>query len=243
MSSNPKILYTLIAYNQDILVDYYKHKGTYVDETKDFVFPKLKDTGKFMYTYQTVFYVFHKEPSGLSLLALCEDGFNKSVAFSYLEQVKRDLTAAYSPRELQQAKRNGLSEFRETVKMLNENFNSNFVDKTKLVLDEVGDLKEQVSVNLNKLIEREGKLHDLSKEAEGLSVSSHQFMKKVGHVKKNKQGLEGVKEISLDEILETEESFISGSKDHQGSVKVILYINKRFLRIIFFRVNRLSGIF
>ena len=45
MSSNPKIVYTLIAFNGEILVDYYKNKGSYVNETKDFVFPKLKDQG------------------------------------------------------------------------------------------------------------------------------------------------------------------------------------------------------
>ena len=135
-----------------------------------------------MYTYENVFYVYHKDKYGLTVLALCEDAFNKPVGFSYIEQVRRDLQSAYSIRELKLKKKNGLSEFRQTIKMLNENYNSNFVDKTKLVLNEVGDLKEQVSVNLNKLIERDGKIHDLTKEAEGLSISSHQFMKKVCHL-------------------------------------------------------------
>ena len=46
MSSQPKVLYTLIAYNGVPLVDYFKTKGAFVEETKDYVFPKLKDKGR-----------------------------------------------------------------------------------------------------------------------------------------------------------------------------------------------------
>ena len=43
--SNPKILYTIVAYNGVVLVDYSKTKGDFINETRDYVFPKLKDKG------------------------------------------------------------------------------------------------------------------------------------------------------------------------------------------------------
>ena len=43
--STPKILYTLVAYNGVVLVDYSKSKGDFINETRDYVFPKLKDKG------------------------------------------------------------------------------------------------------------------------------------------------------------------------------------------------------
>ena len=44
--STPKILYTLVAYNGVVLVDYSKSKGDFINETRDYVFPKLKDKGR-----------------------------------------------------------------------------------------------------------------------------------------------------------------------------------------------------
>ena len=43
--TSPKILYTLVAYNGVILVDYAKTKGDFINETRDYVFPKLRDSG------------------------------------------------------------------------------------------------------------------------------------------------------------------------------------------------------
>ena len=45
MSSKATILYTLIGFHDTVLTDYYKNDGSYVIDTIDYVFPKLKDKG------------------------------------------------------------------------------------------------------------------------------------------------------------------------------------------------------
>ena len=76
-------------------------------------------------------------------------------------------------------KTKGLFSFTDVLKNLNQNYNNNYVDKSKLVLGEVTDLKEQVSVNLNRLFERNRQMEDLENQIGDLSHNSATIMRKV----------------------------------------------------------------
>ena len=65
------------------------------------------------------------------------------------------------------------------LKTLTETYNSSVVDKSRIVLDEVKELEDQVSVNLNKLFERNRQMENLNSQVEGLSETSSLIMKKV----------------------------------------------------------------
>ena len=45
MEGKPQILYVLISIQKSIIADYYREKLGYVDETKDYVFPNIKEIG------------------------------------------------------------------------------------------------------------------------------------------------------------------------------------------------------
>ena len=181
---SPKILYVLIARNGKILVDYAGTKGDFINETRDYVFPKLKDIGKlnkgrFVYTYNHCYYVYDKDSEGLTVMALLEEKYNKKLGFNFIEQIRKDFRKVYSRTDIANARENGLSQYQTSIRTYFENYNSNFTDKSKLVLDEVTDLKEQVSVNLQKLFERNRQMEDLESQVELLSDNSVKIMKKV----------------------------------------------------------------
>lgn len=126
-----------------------------------------------------VYYVYHKDEKGLTVLALLEDGYNKSMGFAYIDHIRKDVLRAYPPYELADKRSDGLNEFRPMIKTLTENYNNTLIDKSKLVLDEVNDLKDQVSVNLNKLFERNKQMDELNSQVDMLSESSSLIMQKV----------------------------------------------------------------
>ena len=112
-------------------------------------------------------------------MALLEEKFNKRLGFQFIEHISKDLLKAYPRQELSYKGNNGLMEFQPMIRTLFENYNSSFIDKSKLVLEEVSDLKEQVSVNLQKLFERNRQMEELNSQVELLSDNSTHIMKKV----------------------------------------------------------------
>ena len=112
-------------------------------------------------------------------MALLEEKFNKKMGFQFIDHISKDVLKAYPRQELAYKNQNGLTEFEPMIRTLFENYNSSFVDKSKFVLDEVNDLKEQVSVNLQKLFERNRQMEDLNSQVELLSDNSTNIMKKV----------------------------------------------------------------
>ena len=112
-------------------------------------------------------------------MALLEEKFNKRIGFQFIDHISKDVLKAYPRQELSYKNQNGLSEFQPMLRTLFENYNSSFIDKSKFVLDEVSDLKEQVSVNLQKLFERNRQMEELNSQVELLSDNSTHMMGKV----------------------------------------------------------------
>ena len=112
-------------------------------------------------------------------MALLEEKFNKRLGFQFIDHLAKDLLKAFPRQELSYKRKNGLLEFQPFVRTLFENYNSNFVEKSQVVLDEVTDLKEQISVNLQKLFDRNRQMEELNSQVELLSDNSTRIMKKV----------------------------------------------------------------
>ena len=132
-----------------------------------------------MYTYHQCYYVYDKDEEGLTIMALLEEKFNKRLGFQFIDHIKKDILQAYSRDELANKRENGLIEYEPNLRTFFKNYNSSFTDKSKVVLDEVTDLKEQVSVNLQKLFDRNRQMEDLESQVELLSDNSVKIMKKV----------------------------------------------------------------
>ena len=132
-----------------------------------------------MYTYDKCYYVYNKDEQGLTVLALLEEEFNKRLGFQFIDHVSKDILKAYPRQELSYKKQNGLIEFQPMIRTLFENYNSSFIDKSKLALNEVTDLKEQVSINLQKIFERNRQMEELNSQVELLSDNSMRIMGKV----------------------------------------------------------------
>ena len=172
MSTIPKIKYTLVGFNNTILVDYFEKFGEFVNYVSDSIYPKIKKKGQILWSSHHVDYLYIRDDEGLTILVMLETGFNKELALNYIYKVQENLLNVYSLSSLRNAPGNSLIEFRETLKQLSESFNINYTDKSKLALNKAISTQNLVVESLANLLDRSNRLDEMKEKVENMSENS-----------------------------------------------------------------------
>ena len=75
--TEPKIYYTLVAYDKTILVDYYEKKGDLVDHMRNKIFKVTKEQGNKIINSENIDFVYTKELDKMVVLSAIDTNFNK----------------------------------------------------------------------------------------------------------------------------------------------------------------------
>ena len=185
--SLPKIKYSLIGYGNKILIDYYKKYGEFVQHNTDVIFKKTKKTGSFFWSLHHVDYLYVRESDNIILLLMMETGYNKQAAMNYLCKLKEALLDKYDITTLKTTQKHSLTEFKEDMAILTEEFNSNYTDKTQIVKSEVFNTKNMVVENLKNLLERSNQVDDLEEQVNEISDTSIALMKNANTLRRTTQ--------------------------------------------------------
>lgn len=187
------IYYVLVAKRNDmILVDYTEYSGNFQQITIDLMKRIEPETKK---TFELSDYLFHYiNEEGLTVLCMTAKETSKKLAFSFLADVRKRLYDFYSPHELQNAKAFGLKTFGSELKEKVHYYNKNPIissDKSDELLKDLNGLKDVMVENLDKLLQRDGKIEIIASKAEQLSTSSNTYRKNVIHL--NSHGIRPAK--------------------------------------------------
>ena len=185
--SLPKIKYSLVGYGNKILVDYYKKYGEFVQHNTDVIFKKTKKTGSFFWSLHHVDYLYVREDDNIILLMMMETGYNKQAAMNYLCKMKEELLDKYDITTLKTTPKHTLTDFKENMARLTEQFNSNYTDKTQIVKSEVFNTKNMVVENLKNLLERSNQVDNLEEQVNEISDNSIVLMKNANTLRRTTQ--------------------------------------------------------
>ena len=185
MQKKPKIRYTLVAYKETILTDYFKKYGDYVVYSTDFVFraippnlhASLKDDHRHYFSLNS--------PEGVKVLLYIDPKFDQQVAIKLTAEIKNKLLEVYSTDVLKKCKENELVGFKPLLKEIVEYYNSNYTDKTSLVLEKTEEMRSVVSENLQQLIDRSRNIRDLDRMANNININSAKLVKQSTQLRKN----------------------------------------------------------
>ncbi len=177
MSNLPKIKYALVGYDNKILCDYYEKYGEFVSHITDVLFPKTRKKGNIFWASHHVDYLYIREEDDIIVFMMMESGFNKEVAISFLVEIRNALNERYDKKTLKHIRKFQLTDFKEELESLTSKYNTKYVDKTKLVLQEVSRTKDLFTVNLQNLLERSNELNQLTDQVNQISEDSVVLMK------------------------------------------------------------------
>ncbi|CDW75315.1 synaptobrevin vamp-like protein [Stylonychia lemnae] len=159
-----------------VLAEFTDYNGNFQQITMQLMQRVEADTKK---TFELEDFLFHYiNEDGITVMCMTDKAIQKKIAFAFLQDVRKTLIQQYSPRELENAKAYGLSTFTERIKEKLVYYNDNPItinDKTDELLRELNGLKDAMVENLDKLIERDGKIEVILQKAESLSVYSKTY--------------------------------------------------------------------
>ena len=124
------------------------------------------------------YFVHYINDDGISAVCMTDKKINKKQAFAFLQDVKKALLNYYTATEIQKARAYQLETFTETIKDKIEFYNSNpvgYSDKTDQLFNELNNLKAQMIENLDKSLERGGKIEITLQRSESLIVTSRTY--------------------------------------------------------------------
>lgn len=109
------IFYALIAKKKNIiLADYTEYSGNFQQYTMQLMNRIEEETKK---SFELEDYMFHYiNEDGLTVLCMTDKTLNKKIAFAFLQDLWKTLIAAYTGRELENAKAFSLATFTEKIR-------------------------------------------------------------------------------------------------------------------------------
>lgn len=182
----PKIKYTLIGNETNILIDYYKNYGEFVDYTINSIFPliqKSKKIGIYIWTSHHYDYIYIKKSNGLVILSMIEKGFKKDVAILYLNEIYEELLSNYKIEELNKKEEFNLLDFKKNIETINSSYNSQYLDLVQKTLTEIVNTKSILVESLDKITERASQFEDLQKKIEEINNNQILLMDNTGKLK------------------------------------------------------------
>eukprot|EP00347_Sterkiella_histriomuscorum_P014256 403361576 len=171
------IYYGLVAKKQNIiLAEFTEYNGNFQQITMQLMQRVVPDTKK---TFELEDFLFHYiSEDGLTVMCMTDKAIQKKIAFAFMQDVRKTLISSYSPRELENAKAYGLSTFTDKIREKMTYYNDNPItinDKTDELMRELNGLKDSMVENIDRLIERDGKIEVILQKAESLSTYSKTY--------------------------------------------------------------------
>ena len=154
------IFYALLAKQKNIvLAEYTEYSGNFQQYTMQLMSRIESDTKK---TFELEEFFFHYiNEDGLTVLCMSDKNVQKKVPFAFMQDLRKTLLNTYSARDIENAKAYQLSTFTDKIREKMGMYNNNPVavnEKTDELFKELSGLKDSMVENLDKLIERDGKI-------------------------------------------------------------------------------------
>lgn len=179
------ILFAVVSRGTTILSQHASCMGNF-QEVAEQVLPKIQPEGaKFTYSHSS--YLFHCiSDSGITYLCIAEDDFEQSLAFAFLQEIKKKFQTQYGPRANTALAYAMNSEFARILSAQMRHFNmqssdtityANPSDTVGKVRTQVDELKDIMVKNIDSIASRGEKLELLVDKTEDLSNNSVSFRK------------------------------------------------------------------
>jgi len=169
------IIYTIVARGSIVLAEYSNTTGNFTQISRRILEKIPQQDGKMSYVYDK--HVFHYVCSdAITYMCMTEQTFNRSMAFSFLEDIKKRFTSAYGSRGKTALSMAMNAEFSHVLQRQMEFFSSNpSADKLVQATKQVDEVKQAMQSNIEQVIERGEKIDLLVDKTEGLQESSTTF--------------------------------------------------------------------
>eukprot|EP00301_Raphidiophrys_heterophryoidea_P019831 c4677_g1_i1.p1 GENE.c4677_g1_i1~~c4677_g1_i1.p1 ORF type:complete len:249 (+),score=44.19 c4677_g1_i1:1-747(+) len=175
--SQMPIIYGLVARGATVLAEFTPAAGNFTIVTRRILekIPAGQNT-KMSYTYDA--HLFHFIVSnGLTYLCMADEAFPRRIAFSFLEDLEQRFQGTYGARA-QTALAYGMNdEFSRVIRSRMDHFSSPEADKLSQVRGEIGEVKNIMVTNIEKVLERGEKIDLLVTKTETLNQQAITFKK------------------------------------------------------------------
>jgi len=169
------IIYAIVARGSIVLAEYSNSTGNFTHITRRILEKIPQQDGKMSYVYDK--HVFHYVCSDeITYMCMTEQTFSRSMAFNFLEDIRKRFTAAYGTRGKTALSMAMNAEFSHVLQRQMEFFSTNpNADKLSQTAKQVEDVKKVMQSNIEQVIERGEKIDLLVDKTEGLKENSHTF--------------------------------------------------------------------
>jgi len=172
------LLYTTVAYGKNVLAKYASCTGNF-QEITEHIIEKISNENQKM-TYTQPGYLFHYiVESRVIYLCISDDSFDRTTAFTYLNEIKKRFTKTYQSRVDTALPFAMQSEFSRVMASEMRRFSnpSSKNDNMQRVEEEINDLKGIMVNNIDSIAQRGEKLELLVEKADNLNDTSMTFKK------------------------------------------------------------------
>lgn len=132
-----------------------------------------------MLKYNEVFYMYERLDQGLVIMVLFEKDYRKKIALKFIDTIRNDLLETFSLNQLNEKRTQGIPEYKPNLEKFYYVFKEKYADKLRMIREEVGELQEQMEINLEKLFKRNEKIDSLLGHVDRLEDKSYRIQQKV----------------------------------------------------------------
>ena len=180
------IIYALVGYQERVLCEHSDQQGNFTQMSSS-ILKKVQPNSRATFDYEGQYYFHYINESGVTYMMMCEAGYPKEVAFSFLESLKKEFLSSFGNVDFSTVPPRSLN-FRDKIQFYIDEYNSQ-KEKKK---DQIGMLKESLIDTKNELLqasdilnERGEKINLIVKKADQLSTDSNTYYTSAKNVKKS----------------------------------------------------------
>ncbi|KAF1806358.1 vesicle-associated membrane protein [Mucor lusitanicus] len=180
------IIHGLIAHGTTIVAEYKTDKDiddlTVVQAILDKIPP---NNSKLTYVYDR--YLFHYiSEGGITYMCMANESFGRRIPFVFLQDIQSKILANYTKAQILDAPAYGMSSFNKVIeKQMDFYSNDKNADKLKQVQGEIDQVKDVMTHNIERVLERGERIDILVDRTDGLSQQAFAFKKRSTLLKVN----------------------------------------------------------
>eukprot|EP00298_Acanthocystis_sp_HF-20_P000278 c10339_g1_i1.p1 GENE.c10339_g1_i1~~c10339_g1_i1.p1 ORF type:complete len:225 (-),score=53.32 c10339_g1_i1:113-766(-) len=169
------IIYALVARRTTVLAEFTSATGNFTTITRRILEKIPAQNERMSYTYDQHLFHYIVEDS-LTYLCMSDEAFSRRIVFSFLEDVRNRFKATYGDRS-KTALAYGMNDDFSKVLRSRMDFYSNdpSADKVNQVREEIGEVKNIMVKNIEKVLDRGEKIELLVDKSENLNKQSKTF--------------------------------------------------------------------
>eukprot|EP00301_Raphidiophrys_heterophryoidea_P026480 c9156_g1_i2.p1 GENE.c9156_g1_i2~~c9156_g1_i2.p1 ORF type:complete len:219 (-),score=47.77 c9156_g1_i2:349-1005(-) len=178
------IIYGLVSRGSTVLAEHTTSSGNFTIVTRRILEKIPASTGtKMSYTYDK--YIFHFViDKGLTFLCMAEEEFPRRIAFAFLEDIEQRFRITFKDRAQTALAYAMNDEFSRVLKSRMDHFStSTNVDKISQARGEIGEVKNILVANIEKVLERGEKIDLLVTKTETMNQQALTFKRQTSRLK------------------------------------------------------------